>query len=148
MSYEGSALRTLSFQAFSPILGPVYCSGGSFTSARKASRLNISPLLIALTSAKRVSELHVPSVHHSCPQFALGLPKVALLPNPAFMPKVSSNYKSSWLFTLRPSLLRKKSVSTVYLQCMLCTSTWIERKHDEITLRALGSSFVNGYPIG
>lgn len=45
-------------------------------------------LLLALTTAKRVSELHALSVHSSCMQFAVGESKVTLRTNPAFVPKV------------------------------------------------------------
>ncbi|KAK7906753.1 hypothetical protein WMY93_015365 [Mugilogobius chulae] len=49
-------------------------------------------LLLALTSAKRVSELQAFSVSPTCMQFAPGLSKVHLRPNPAFMPKVEPAY--------------------------------------------------------
>ncbi|KAK7907217.1 hypothetical protein WMY93_015829 [Mugilogobius chulae] len=49
-------------------------------------------LLLALTSAKRVSELQSFSVSPTCMQFAPGLSKVHLRPNPAFMPKVEPAY--------------------------------------------------------
>ncbi|KAK7880711.1 hypothetical protein WMY93_032661 [Mugilogobius chulae] len=49
-------------------------------------------LLLALTSAKRVSELQAFSVSPTCMQFAPGLSKVHLCPNPAFMPKVEPAY--------------------------------------------------------
>ncbi len=45
-------------------------------------------LLIALVTAKRVSDLHALSVSPSCLQFAPGLTKVSFRPNPAFVPKV------------------------------------------------------------
>ncbi|XP_073701195.1 uncharacterized protein [Garra rufa] len=45
-------------------------------------------LLIALVSAKRVSEIHALSVHSECLQFMSGDAGVVLKPNPAFMPKV------------------------------------------------------------
>nr|XP_055035574.1 uncharacterized protein LOC129423361 [Misgurnus anguillicaudatus] len=45
-------------------------------------------LLLALASAKRVSEIHALSVHSACMQFMQGDVGVALKPNPAFMPKV------------------------------------------------------------
>uniref|UniRef100_UPI003AAF0CD6 uncharacterized protein n=1 Tax=Centroberyx gerrardi TaxID=166262 RepID=UPI003AAF0CD6 len=48
-------------------------------------------LLLALTSAKRISELHVLSVHASCLQFSPDYGKVMLHPNPAFVPKVSDS---------------------------------------------------------
>lgn len=45
-------------------------------------------LLLALASAKRVSDIHALSVNASCMQFLRGDSKVLLKPNPAFMPKV------------------------------------------------------------
>ncbi|KAK0156393.1 hypothetical protein N1851_000309 [Merluccius polli] len=45
-------------------------------------------LLLALTSAKRVSDLQALSIRPSCLQFAPGRTKVCLRPNPAFVPKV------------------------------------------------------------
>lgn len=45
-------------------------------------------LLLALTTANRVSELHALSVHLACMQFASDAYKVALKMNPAFDPKV------------------------------------------------------------
>lgn len=45
-------------------------------------------LLLALVTAKRVSDLHALSVSPSCLQFAPGLTKVSFRPNPAFVPKV------------------------------------------------------------
>ncbi|XP_075948857.1 uncharacterized protein LOC142951249 [Anarhichas minor] len=45
-------------------------------------------LLLALTMAKRVSDLHALSTRPSCLQFAPGRTKVCMRPNPAFVPKV------------------------------------------------------------
>ncbi|KAK5882516.1 hypothetical protein CesoFtcFv8_021095 [Champsocephalus esox] len=45
-------------------------------------------LLLALASAKRVSDIHALSVHPSCTQFSAGQTRVLLKPNPAFVPKV------------------------------------------------------------
>ncbi|XP_073668878.1 uncharacterized protein [Paramisgurnus dabryanus] len=54
-------------------------------------------LLLALTSAKRVSELHAFSVHPSCTKFSLNGEKVFLKPNPAFMPKCFPAFTSEVL---------------------------------------------------
>ena len=43
-------------------------------------------LLLALASAKRVSDIHAFSVHPDCLQFATGDARVVLRPNPAFIP--------------------------------------------------------------
>ncbi len=48
-------------------------------------------LLLALASAKRMGELHALSVHQACLSFSLDDSKVTLLPNPAFVPKVSDS---------------------------------------------------------
>ncbi len=45
-------------------------------------------LLLALATAKRVSELHALSIHSSCMMFAPGGRRVTFKPNPAFVPKV------------------------------------------------------------
>ncbi|XP_026102951.1 uncharacterized protein LOC113074342 [Carassius auratus] len=45
-------------------------------------------LLLALASAKRVSEIHALSVNSACTQFMPGDAGVLLKPNPVFMPKV------------------------------------------------------------
>lgn len=44
--------------------------------------------LLAMSSAKRVSELHALSVHPSCLRLAEEGSAISLLPNPAFLPKV------------------------------------------------------------
>ncbi|CAM4736218.1 unnamed protein product, partial [Leuciscus chuanchicus] len=48
-------------------------------------------LLLALSTAKRVSELHALSVHNSCMQFAMDHSRVTLKTNPAFVPTVSES---------------------------------------------------------
>lgn len=45
-------------------------------------------LLLALASAKRISEIHALSVHQACIRFSPGGERVSLRPNPAFIPKV------------------------------------------------------------
>ncbi|XP_059199216.1 uncharacterized protein LOC131979287 [Centropristis striata] len=45
-------------------------------------------LLLALASAKRVSDIHALSVHPSCTQFFPGDVRMTLRPNPVFVPKV------------------------------------------------------------
>lgn len=54
-------------------------------------------LLLALASAKRVSELHALSVHPSCTKFSLSGDMVSLKPNPAFMPKCFPAFTSEVL---------------------------------------------------
>ncbi|XP_052450263.1 uncharacterized protein LOC128011656 [Carassius gibelio] len=51
-------------------------------------------LLLALVSAKRVSDLQALSVSPSCLQFSAGFTRVSFRPNPAFVPKVvDSSYR-------------------------------------------------------
>ncbi|KAK2823510.1 hypothetical protein Q7C36_020110 [Tachysurus vachellii] len=69
-------LEVLAQQTFEP-LGDISLKLLSFKTA----------LLLALASAKRVSDLHALSVHSSCTKFSLCGDKVLLRPNPAFMPK-------------------------------------------------------------
>ncbi|XP_067290316.1 uncharacterized protein [Pseudorasbora parva] len=53
-------------------------------------------LLLALVTAKRVSDLQALSISPSCLQFAPGLTRVSFRPNPAFVPKVvDSSYRCS-----------------------------------------------------
>ena len=59
-------------------------------------------LLLALSSAKRVSDLHALSVHPACMQFAPGSTKVCLLPNPAFVPKVLDSTTTVELSAFHP----------------------------------------------
>ncbi len=66
---------------------PLEMVGLKFLSLKKA-------LLLALTTAKRVSDLQALSTRPACLQFAPGASKVCLRPNPAFIPKVvESAYK-------------------------------------------------------
>ncbi|KAK0145714.1 hypothetical protein N1851_015374 [Merluccius polli] len=51
-------------------------------------------LLLALASAKRVSDIHALSVSPACMQFLRGNSKVLLKPNPAFVPKVFDSASS------------------------------------------------------
>ncbi|XP_051988692.1 uncharacterized protein LOC127648137 [Xyrauchen texanus] len=69
-------LDAMSQQPFEP-LGSISLKNLSFKTA----------LLLALASAKRVSDMHALSVHPSCTKFSLSGDKVFLRPNPAFMPK-------------------------------------------------------------
>ena len=57
-------------------------------------------LLLALTSAKRVGDLHALSVHSSCTQFTLDGSKVTLRPNEAYLPKVIPAAYNSMTFEL------------------------------------------------
>ena len=57
-------------------------------------------LLLALTSAKRVGDLHALSVHSSCTQFTSDGSKVTLRPNAAYLPKVIPAAYNSMTFEL------------------------------------------------
>ncbi|XP_050972479.1 uncharacterized protein LOC127169281 [Labeo rohita] len=62
-------------------------------------------LLLALSTAKRVSELHALSVHNSCMQFTMDYLRVSLKTNPAFVPKVSESalaYNQADLMAFHP----------------------------------------------
>ncbi len=59
-----------------------------------------SAFLLAMASAKRVSELHALSVHPSCLRLGEEGLAISLLPNPAFLPKVLPRS-----FVLRPLVL-------------------------------------------
>ncbi len=48
-------------------------------------------LLVALSSLKRVGDLHALSISLSCMDFAPGLVKVLLQPRPDYLPRVTSN---------------------------------------------------------
>ncbi|XP_016369319.1 uncharacterized protein LOC107709377, partial [Sinocyclocheilus rhinocerous] len=79
-------LEALSQSPFEP-LGSISLKLLSFKTA----------LLLALASAKRVSELHALSVHSSCTKFSLSGDKVFLKPNPAFLPKCFPAFTSEVL---------------------------------------------------
>ena len=49
-------------------------------------------LLLAVTSARRVSELHALSVHGDCCRLSPDGSSVVLRPNPAFLPKVLTEF--------------------------------------------------------
>ena len=51
--------------------------------------------LLAITSARRIGELHALSVHRDCCTFSPEGSKVVLRPNPAFLPKVLSDFHLS-----------------------------------------------------
>ncbi|XP_029958238.1 uncharacterized protein LOC115396492 [Salarias fasciatus] len=59
-------------------------------------------LLLALASAKRVSDIHALSVNPACMQFFMGGHKVLLKPNPAFVPKVFNQATSYRPIELAP----------------------------------------------
>ena len=57
--------------------------------------------LLAITSARRVSELHALSVHGDCCRFSPDGSSVVLRPNPAFLPKVLTDFHLSQSVELR-----------------------------------------------
>lgn len=57
--------------------------------------------LLAITSARRVSELHALSVHGDCCRFSSDGSSVFLRPNPAFLPKVLTEFHLSQSVELR-----------------------------------------------
>ena len=54
-----------------------------------------SAFLLAITSARRISELHALSIHRDCCTFSPEGSKVVLRPNPAFLLKVLSDFHLS-----------------------------------------------------
>ncbi|XP_043992826.1 uncharacterized protein LOC122842750 [Gambusia affinis] len=59
-------------------------------------------LLLALTSAKRVGELHAFSVNPACTKFSAGNRRVTLIPNPVFLPKVVGSCSAIDLVSFNP----------------------------------------------
>lgn len=57
--------------------------------------------LLAVTSARRISELHALSVHDDCCRFSPDGSSVVLRPNPAFLPKVLTEFHLSQSVELR-----------------------------------------------
>ena len=60
--------------------------------------------LLAITSARRIGELHALSVHRDCCTFSPEGSKVVLRPNPAFLPKVLSDFHLSQSIELQSCL--------------------------------------------
>ena len=76
-----------------PPLEPIESTDMKFISYKTA-------LLLALTSAKRVGDLHALSVHPSCTQFTPDGSKVTLCLNAAYLPKIIPTAYSSMTFEL------------------------------------------------
>ncbi|GAA6099883.1 uncharacterized protein LOC113652359, partial [Tachysurus ichikawai] len=73
-------------------------------------------LLLALVTAKHVSDLHALSVSPSCLQFAPGLTKVSFRPNPAFVPELlESAYRcpSTGLAAFHPPPFSSQKLNTL-----------------------------------
>lgn len=91
--------------------------------------------------------MHTLSVHQLCLQFAPGFSKVTFLPNPTFMTKVGNTYncliESFWLSTRRPSLLHRRSISTVCVQFALSLHIYLDRTR---ALRKSDQFFVSLVP--
>ncbi|KAL1255328.1 hypothetical protein QQF64_013389 [Cirrhinus molitorella] len=81
-------------------------------------------LLLALTTAKRVSELYTLSVHSSCMRFAPGGLKVTFKTNPAFLPKVfdhSGSDQSVDLMAFHPPPFSSSEEERLHCLCPLRT---------------------------
>lgn len=79
-------------------------------------------LLLALASAKRVSDIHALSVHPSCTQFAPDGAKVVLLPNAAYLPKVMPRSYQSMaieLFAFSPPPFTSEEQRRLHCLCPL-----------------------------
>ncbi|XP_032363907.1 uncharacterized protein LOC116677742 [Etheostoma spectabile] len=113
---------------------PMEAVGMKFVSLKTA-------LLLALTTAKRVSDLQALSVQQTCLQFAPGLSRVCLRPNPAFVPKVvESAYRcpSVELRAFHPPPFCSEEERRLHMLCpvralhMYVSRTAVFRKADQL----------------
>lgn len=77
-------------------------------------------LLLALASAKRVSDIHALSVNPTCMQFSRGDSRVLLTPNPAFVPKVlnpTGSYSPIELLTFYPPPFSSQEHERLHTLC-------------------------------
>ena len=93
-----------------PVLGaeralraPVRAHGAGFSLKWLSVK---TALLLALTSAKRVSDLCALSIQSGCLTITGDRARAVLRPNPAFVPEVIGSSYSSQVFELRAFLLR------------------------------------------
>ncbi|XP_029968087.1 uncharacterized protein LOC115403361 [Salarias fasciatus] len=74
-------------------------------------------LLLALASAKRVSDIHALSVHSSCTQFAPGNARVSLKPHLAFVPKVVGSCSPIVLTAFSPPPFSSPEERRLHMLC-------------------------------
>ncbi|XP_029975893.1 uncharacterized protein LOC115409064 [Salarias fasciatus] len=74
-------------------------------------------LLLALASAKRVSDIHALSVHSSCTQFAPGNARVSLKPHLAFVPKVVGSCSPIVLTAFSPPPFSSPEEQRLHMLC-------------------------------
>jgi len=82
ISEEMTRVAKCPFNASQPHFETIYNIDLKLLSLKSAS-------LLALSTMKRVNELHTLSVHNSCMQFAMDYPRVTLKTNSEFGPKAS-----------------------------------------------------------
>lgn len=101
-------------------------------------------LLLALTTAKRVSELHALSVHSSCMMFAPGVQKVTFRTNPAFVPKLfdqAGAVQSVDLLAFHPPPFASPEEERLHSLCPVRTlHMYVQRTH---TIRKSNQLFVS-----
>ena len=98
-------------------------------------------LLLTVTSARRVSELHALSVHGDCCRFSLDGSSVVLCPNPDFLPKVLKEFHLAQSIELRSLSSPSAGEEAVHSQSALCPvraltayirRTQVVRKSDQL----------------
>ena len=92
-------------------------------------------LLLALASAKRVSDIHALSVHPSCALFAPGDVRLILKPNPAFVPKVVGSCSPIDLaaFTASPGEQQWRALCPVRAVRTYMDRTRVFRRSDQLS---------------
>lgn len=85
-------------------------------------------LLLALTTAKRVSDIHALSVHSSCMRFSPDNLRVSLRPNPAFIPKVVGACSQAELDAFQPPPHTSSEEQRLHNLCPVrALSSYVER---------------------
>ena len=85
-------------------------------------------LLMALATAKRVSEIHALSVHPACMRFTAGNLGVTLRPNPAFVPKVVKPCSPVELSAFQPPPYGSAEQQRLHMLCPVrALHTYVER---------------------
>ncbi|XP_053296886.1 uncharacterized protein LOC128456655 [Pleuronectes platessa] len=85
-------------------------------------------LLLALATAKRVSDIHALSVHPACMRFTPGNLGVTLRPNPAFVPKVVKPCSPVELSAFQPPPYGSAEQQRLHMLCPVrALHTYVER---------------------
>ncbi len=111
----------------------------------------LAALLLALSTAKRVSELHALSVNSPCMQFAMDYSRVTLKTNPAFVPKVSESALACKLVDLlafHPPPFSSSEDEWLHCLCPVrALRMWTERKFCSNRLFVSWADSHKGKPI-